>query len=314
MQQDKIFKAVSALLEELIELIARFNRLVNKISSAEETASTLEFELSKLQQKLKGIVSSNRPGRAHAKNYSGAASGVIPPDGLNPAHDVSSARFTAPPTNLYEETVEFFNLFQSVGKRHRELSGRINSIDDAAINIDLALRRIQERLKDLIHRDLLPFNKMGISTVPRTNGKLPSHVVEALRWSAESGIAYLGIKRFANGRVEFEIEGTKLTLSPRLAKLLTALAEDIGSSGDDLVGWKSIEELAQRVPGPKRGALATDAEKRKKQRHVILQNIYLLRKSFSIEGMNPFLIQRNPQLGYRFALRRSQIRELQATR
>jgi hypothetical protein len=314
MQQDKNFKAVSALLEELIELIARFNRLVNKISSTEVSASNVEFELTKLQKRLKEIVSSNKPGRAHARNNSGAESGISPPNGRSPAQDAHSSRSTAPPSNLYEETVEFFNLFQSVGKRYRELSGRINSIDDAAINIDLALRRIQERLKDLINKDLLPINGTGVSPVPRTKGKLPPHVVEALRWSAESGVDSLGIKRFANGRAEFEIEGTKLTLSPRLAKVLIVLSEDIGSSKDDLVGWKSIEELVQRVLDPKHGAFPMDTEKRKKQRRVIFQNIYLLGKSLSIAGMNPFLIQRNAQLGYRFALKRKQIQEMQSIR
>ncbi len=314
MQQDKNFKVVSALLEELIELIARFNRLVNKISAAEVSASNVEFELTNLQKRLKEIVSSNRPGRPHARNNSGRESGVIPTNGLTPAQDAHSSRSTAPPSNLYEETVEFFNLLQSVGKRYMELSGRINSINNAAINIDFALRRIQERLNDLINKDLLSINGTGVSPVPRPNGKLPPHVVEALCWSAESGVDYLGIKRFANGRAEFEIEGTKLTLSPRLSKLLIALSEDIGSSENDLVGWKSIEELVQRVLDPKHGAFPTDTEKRKKQRRVIFQNIYLLGKSLSIAGMNPFLIQRNPQLGYRFALKRKQIQEMQATR
>ncbi len=123
---------------------------------------------------------------------------------------------------------------------------------------------------------------------------------EQLRQLAEAGAHSLEIKQRADGMAEVRIDGGKsFTLSPLLADVLRILAIDNGPSDDDLVGWKTLDEVA---------ILLTKDSGKQFRKHTVTQNIYRLRKAmFAQGGANPFLIQTNRQRGVRFARRRQPV-------
>lgn len=304
MKQDMNIKAISALREELKDTKSRFTRLVNSISAVEEFAGRMEYGLTDLQEKLKIIVTNYRSGLALGSESSTSSREIRSVKEKSPAPDDNTGSQPSSPNNFYKEIVGFYNLFLGMAKRCSNLTKRINGIDDAARNIDLALKGIQERLKDLIYKNFLEFNKNEKVVVPINRNNVPSDYIKLLLWSAESGVDSLDVKQFANGRAEFEIENRQLTLSPRLSTLLIALSRDTGPSENGLVGWKSIPELAEMIHGPKHGSFPEKKDDRKKLHRAILQSLYLLRNAFSAAGVNPYLIQSNAELGYRFALKR----------
>lgn len=298
------FKKISALLDEINELTARFKRFVDSISSVEETAGNVELELSDLLKKLQHILSTNGYRFTHTgvDSDTGEAS-------TNPNSSIAGQNDPLPgsapvPSSLKKEMVAFHNSFRDIGNRYSDLAVRINSIDGSALNLHLVLTGIQKRLKSLIKKDSLLSKKAGLNSAAPNTGKIPEHAVIALTWSAEIGVASFTFQRLAGGGCEFEIEGKFLTLSPRLADLLIALSRDHGPSENGLVGWKSIEELEQSVLGPERGWPPKDAAEQKKYRQSIRESILRLRDSFKDAGMNRYLIQGDSRFGYRFALKR----------
>lgn len=82
--------------------------------------------------------------------------------------------------------------------------------------------------------------------------------------------------------------------SPILVDLLVTLTEDSGSGpgNDGLVGWKSAQQLRQRL-GEKRGRNLTC--------HAIAVSIHRLRLALLAAGLNRFLVQTNRRMGFRFA-------------
>jgi hypothetical protein len=301
-QQHIPFKPLFALREEIKELGLRFKRLVDKISYVEELASNIELELTKHEAMLQHIVSAYRPLFTREKNSANIQQVLFDRDASDGLH----ASLTPQPAALYEELVEFFNLFLATEKRYRELAGRISSLEGSASNLGLALSGMQERIKAFIQSELEDSNEGGMISVIRRPNRIPAHLLNVLARAAESGVVSINAKRYANGKGEFEIDGRKLTLSPRLADMLIALSKDFGPRSDDLVGWKTLEELAQLVLPPKHGSPPKDSTDQKKIQHRMRQSIHLLGKAFHSAGINPFLIQSNPGLGYRFALRCSQ--------
>jgi hypothetical protein len=304
MQQDPHFKSISSLREEIDELGKRFKRFVSKISSIEEYASNLEYELSDLQVKLQDIASGNKNGFAPTRRITDTIKEPGRPDGSCIAPEDLTAKLRPLPFTLHGELDEFFNLVVGLGKRYRDLVSKINNLDDSASNIFWALSGIQERIMNLINSDLPQTGKHGLVPVSLKQ-RTHKHLLDTLIRSAESGIVSFSAKRFANGCAEFEIEGSKLTLSPRLADLLIALSEDVGQSDDDLVGWKTIAEISQLMLIQKYGPAPKNPSNREKEQHAVQQSIHRLHNQFWLAKINPFLIQRNSKLGYRLALKRA---------
>lgn len=120
---------------------------------------------------------------------------------------------------------------------------------------------------------------------------------EHLRQLAATGAHSLETKLRADGDFEVRIDGGKrFTLPPLLADVLRILAIDNGPSNDELVGWKTLDEVAILL-GKETG--------RPVKKHAVTQNVYRLRKAmFAQGGANPYLIQTSRQRGVRFAQRR----------
>lgn len=120
---------------------------------------------------------------------------------------------------------------------------------------------------------------------------------ENLRRLAEGGVAYVEIRPRADGLSDVRVDGGKqFTLPPTLADLLHVLATSGGTSEDDLVGWKTTDEVA---------ILLGKLSGRRFTRHGVAQNVHRLRRELLERGgANPFLIQTNRRRGLRFALRR----------
>lgn len=119
----------------------------------------------------------------------------------------------------------------------------------------------------------------------------------ALKLAAQHGV----------GRIEFfwQPDGTALAridaqyevgLSPKLGVLLQVLAADEGVSADAFVGWKGIDQVRKEL------LRRAGAQVSKPNLNTML---WRLRAALRKAGLSPDLIQRNPRLGLRLALRRS---------
>jgi hypothetical protein len=107
----------------------------------------------------------------------------------------------------------------------------------------------------------------------------------------------LDIKQRADGSAAVSVNfGETFVVPPVLADLLDILARDTHRGADDLVGWKSLDEVA---------ILLAKRSDRRFTRHAVTQQVYRLRKVM-IErgGLDPELIQTNRRHGVRIALKR----------
>jgi len=92
-----------------------------------------------------------------------------------------------------------------------------------------------------------------------------------------------------------EIDGVRITLGHLKACLLRILAMEQGCGPDDLVGWKSNQEI-RRWLDKLTGTPSTP--------HGLAQLVYQLRNEMAKAGLAPSLIQSHSRLGRRLALRR----------
>lgn len=102
----------------------------------------------------------------------------------------------------------------------------------------------------------------------------------------------------ANGRVLVTFDNSKqVTLSRTLTEFLAALAADTGESPDDLVAWKSFDQLGEmlgkRLP-------------REFDHHKISQLLWLLHQALKPLDRDMGLIESVPGLGARLRLKRRQ--------
>jgi DNA-binding response OmpR family regulator len=100
-----------------------------------------------------------------------------------------------------------------------------------------------------------------------------------------------------DGSADVRIDGGRsIKLTPVLAALLSCLAEDTGWSNDDLVGWKTYEQIASFLQA-KTGKTY--------RRRTVVHHIYRLRDELLRQGgFLHYLIQNNRQYGWRLALKR----------
>jgi len=98
-----------------------------------------------------------------------------------------------------------------------------------------------------------------------------------------------------DGSAEAHIDGRPgIRLPPFVAALLAILKSDGGLGKDQLVGWKSLAHLQTAL---------MEHTKQHHSRAAVKELIYRLRSLLERHGENPFLVQHNRRLGYRFALR-----------
>ena len=181
-------------------------------------------------------------------------------------------------------------LFRVFKKRLDKIVRKFDELDVLIDSVSLDLAALGE----FFEKGQLPNSSPNPAPSRR---KDKTQVDEQLRQLAEAGAHSLEIKPRADGLVEVRIDGGKrFTLPPLLADVLRILAIDDGPSDDELVGWKTLDEVA---------ILLTKDSGKLFKRHAVTQNIFRLRKAmFAQGGANPFLIQTNRQRGVRFARRR----------
>jgi len=182
-------------------------------------------------------------------------------------------------------------------RRFREIKKLVNQLIAIVYKADVvidALSREIPVMEEFFESGRLPNSSSNRLVIRRQRN---TQADEQLRQLAEAGAHSLEIKPRADGLAEVRIDGGKIfTLSPLLADVLRILAIDNGPSEDDLVGWKTLDEVA---------ILLTKDSGKQFRKHAVTQNVYRLRKAmFAQGGANPFLVQTNRQRGVRFARRR----------
>ncbi len=178
------------------------------------------------------------------------------------------------------------NRLRQLVERQKALINRINRIEVEADSI-------AQELDELAGDHTLPLSR------PARREK-KSEDLTLLRDIAEEGVSYLEIKPRSDGLADVRIErGKVFTLPPVLADLLYVLAIDSGRASDELVGFKTLSEVT---------ILLHKKANKEFTRRSVTQNIFRLRNEIRRRGgANPFLIQTNRRLGFRFALRRKAV-------
>lgn len=174
-------------------------------------------------------------------------------------------------------------------RRFVALTNRLSKAEEVAslMELDLynLLKNVGGRIDENISDNLAPPSRNQSSSARRCSEWL------------EAAVSALEIRFRADGLAEIQVdEGKKFTLPFTLAALLSILSLDVGTSNDDLVGWKSLDAVAD---------LLSKQTGKQITRHGVSQNLYRLRKElFSRARTNPLLVQTNRQQGMRFALKR----------
>jgi hypothetical protein len=167
----------------------------------------------------------------------------------------------------------------------------------------LALSSRTEELLDDVVRDLDDLQDMvrRSGALPPISSRAPGPL-EAARQSRrlprESTLGVLSVILVprSDGSAAAHIDGRSgILLPPFVAALLEILKADGGIVNDHLAGWKSI------------AAIQSALKERTKQHHskaAVKELVYRLRGLLERHGENPFLVQSNRRLGYRFAVKR----------
>lgn len=176
-------------------------------------------------------------------------------------------------------------LLHRFAQRQRALLDRISRAEELAdaIACDLVLLERVARTRDA---------SSAASSEP------PKRPRQMLRGPFDARVCAIDLTRRADdwALVRFDQSG-EIALPPILADLLSLLSDDNGISDDELVGWKTLDQVAkdlQKTSG------------RPFTRHAVTQQIYRLRRElFTRGGVSPKLIQTNRRRGVRLALMRA---------
>jgi hypothetical protein len=189
----------------------------------------------------------------------------------------------------------------TVQRRLRGLARRYNELVDRISEVEFLADSIQLELSELIGNDLQNMNSGGDSHRTQHRRDRSTNATnearQVLQRTAEAGATKLSIKLRSDGHSDVEIDENRIVLLPPvLADLLAVLALDHRVTDDQFVGWKTLDEI---------GILMRKRSGKTFTSHAITQSIYRLRNRLYHQGsVNPFLVQTNPKLGARFALKR----------
>jgi hypothetical protein len=167
-------------------------------------------------------------------------------------------------------------------------------------NLHRKLDRAEEELSRLID-DIQMITETLPSSVDLPMGETrrrPKEHGRTLDKLAEQGVTDVRIEHGADRTAIVRLDAyPPLRLTPRLAALLVVLHDDNGPSNDDLVCFKSRDDVAARL-----GDHPCAAKPENRDR-TVTNLVYRLRRAFDKCGCNPRLIQTNAH-GYRLAVRR----------
>jgi hypothetical protein len=178
---------------------------------------------------------------------------------------------------------------RELARRYRVLLDRLSRAEEMADGMTRDLEEIEGELEASSANR--PLKSRPRSAAPGLSAG------EALERTAEGGVAAIDVTPRPDGSFKVRIDdGKAFALPPALGDLLSILMIDGGQSEDELIGWKTVEDVA---------ILLSKRLGRPVRRHATTQHIYRLRRElFARGGVNPFLVQTNRRLGVRFALRR----------
>jgi len=175
-----------------------------------------------------------------------------------------------------------------LARRQRNLLDRLSRAEELADALTLEVGELEAALLR-VSAGALPNEQLP--------GSAPSQPEAArlLQGTAAAGVRELVIKRHADGSARVSVDGGKaFSLPPALGDLLAVLAVDSGLTADQLIGWKTLDEVT---------ILLSRKTGRTLSRHAVSQTVYRLRKAvFERGGVNPYLIQTSRRHGLRFAL------------
>jgi hypothetical protein len=115
-------------------------------------------------------------------------------------------------------------------------------------------------------------------------------------WHPDVSANAILVKRQVDGSAIVSIDGRKLVVPPALGDLVSELiADEGGSSPDDLIPFKPLPDLALKLQKLKGRPVST---------HALNQLIYRLRRLLGQHGFPRFLVQTRRGAGVRLALRR----------
>ncbi len=185
--------------------------------------------------------------------------------------------------------------FEMIAARLAMLGGRLHRAQTLASRL--------EELLDNINRDFDDLRSMigrAIASTPNATQTLdPMSVSRRLcrfpREFSPEAVSVILVRQ-PDGSALAKIDGRPgIPLPSFVAALMEILKADDGIANDPMVGWKSV------------AAIQFALKERTKQSHSessVKELVYRLRDLLERHGENPFLVQNNRLLGYRFALRR----------
>jgi hypothetical protein len=156
-----------------------------------------------------------------------------------------------------------------------------------------------EELADAIACDLADLERALVldgaaSGVTRVR---PKRLRELLGKTVDVRVNEVSITRRADdwGLIHID-QADEFLLPPLLTDLLSVLISESGPSDDELVAWKTLDEVSKRLE-KKVG--------RRFGRHAVTQQIHRLRRElFARGGVSPLLVQTSRRFGVRVAVRR----------
>jgi hypothetical protein len=181
--------------------------------------------------------------------------------------------------------MDFHRLLRRFAQRQRALLDRISRA---------------EELADAIACDLVLLERAARRQEPSAVPAPDRSKRQLLRGPFDARVGAIDLKRRADDWIVVRFDqSNEIALPPILGDLPSVLSDDARVSDDELVAWKTLDEVAkdlQRASG------------RSFSRHAVTQQIYRLRRElFTRGGVSPKLIQTNRRRGVRLALVRKRI-------
>ncbi len=188
---------------------------------------------------------------------------------------------------LSEALIRLMMLGKKIGRVRRRVSRNEEDLDA----IELELGDLLDDLRRLVRHFM--GTPVGPTQAPGRVDVTPGP--RRRRREASRGVDYVLLVGGRNGSAVAQIDGVGIPLPPYVAALLSILMADRGVTPGHLVGWKSVADIQAAL------------KDRTKQHHSIAavkELVYRLRRVLEQHGENPDLVQNDPRLGYRFAVRR----------
>ena len=189
------------------------------------------------------------------------------------------------------KTAELAPLWDSLERRLKRMAGLLSAAEELHDGI------VRDFAELLAAPGASPAAMLRLRRPTRSSAPAADEQQRILRAQASQGAITVRIEAQPDGSSLAQLDGRSSVLLPlMLANLLEILIADNGTSHDHLVSWKSMSEISQ--------AMAKRTGKQLKK-HAVTELVFRLRQRLTKSNESKFFVLHHPQLGYRFALRRS---------